>query len=167
MTALGPNANLAAMSKKGLLVIDVTRGRVQGSFDGALDLIEPVAGEIAYYHRRKQPVIFACSTADPGDDPRAAIHPELTSDPLDPVFRLGGYSAFHGTELQSTLEALGVTELRIVGLETHTAVLYTAADAVQRGFRVVIPETCVASADEDDHVFALRQVRDVLGIGPG
>jgi nicotinamidase/pyrazinamidase len=41
---------------------------------------------------------------------------------------------------------------------TNISVLYTAADALQRGFGVIVPDPCVAALTEEDHKFALRQI---------
>jgi nicotinamidase-related amidase len=48
----------------------------------------------------------------------------------------------------------------IVGLETHTGVLLTAADALARGLAVVVPEPCVAAASSESHAAALRLLRE-------
>jgi len=143
-----------------LLVVDL--GAHVADRPWARALREPVAGEIAYHRGRGRPVLYACETKGPDDDPRHALWPELAPDPLDPVVRKRGYSAFHGAELDGLLRERGIGELWIVGVETHTGVLFTAADACSRGLPVTVPETCVAASDEELHGFALRELRDVL-----
>jgi len=145
------------VAKAALLVVDLCEPRADAPW--ARSILESVAGEIAYQRGRGRPILYACET--PGDV-RRAPWPELAPDPLDPVLRKRGYSAFHGTELDGLLAERGVEELWIVGVETHTGVLFTAADAMSRGLQVTVPETCVAASDEALHGFALRQVRDVL-----
>jgi len=137
-----------------LLVIDVSVALADAPWARAV--LESIAGEIAYYRKRRRPVLYVCSTESPDDDPRQALCPQTRPDPLDAVFRKTGYSAFFGTELASTLRREGVEELRLVGWETHTGVLHTAADAASNGLAVVVPATCVAAADPADHEAALR-----------
>ena len=73
------------------------------------------------------------------------------------------YSGFFGTSLDQALHDRAITELLITGCVTNICVLYTVADAVQRGYRVSIPRDCVAGLNPTDHEFALRQIQDVLG----
>ena len=56
-----------------------------------------------------------------------------------------------------------ISELLITGCVTNICVLYTVADAVQRGYKVSVLKDCVAALDERDHEFALKQMREVLG----
>ena len=148
------------MATSALLVVDVTVEGVAAPWASAI--LEPIAGELDYYRSRGRFIAFACEPATGDAGPRQALHPACAADPLDAVFHKRGYSAFHGTELEATLRERGVDELRIVGLQTHTGVLYTAADAASRGLAVVVSEPCVAAADDEDHRWALRQVREVL-----
>ena len=60
--------------------------------------------------------------------------------------------------------ALGATGLVLTGCVTNICVLYTAYDAVIRGYRVTVPADCVAPLDPADGAFALRQMEQVLGV---
>jgi len=90
-----------------------------------------------------------------------AILTELTPRSDERVLFKAAPSAFFDTDLGEVLKAQRVRRLTLVGLETHTSVLLSAADAVARGLQVVVPEPCVCARNADDHRFALRQIRDV------
>ncbi len=64
--------------------------------------------------------------------------------------------------MDERLRSMGVTKLTIAGVVTNICVLYTAADALMRGYEVEVPEDCVAALDADDHRFALKQIKEVL-----
>lgn len=74
------------------------------------------------------------------------------------------YSGFYGTELEALLRARGVEVLILTGCVTNICILYTAADAVMRGFRVRVPRDSVADLDPDEGGFALQQMERVLGV---
>ncbi|MDR2465515.1 MAG: cysteine hydrolase [Streptococcaceae bacterium] len=73
------------------------------------------------------------------------------------------YSAFSGTDLDIRLRERGITELTLVGVCTDICVLHTAVDAYNLGYKISIPEDCVASFDEDAHRWALAHFKNVLG----
>jgi len=66
------------------------------------------------------------------------------------------YSAFYGTELETLLSKLGVTELVLAGINTHACVRTAAIDAYQRDMEVTIPRECVASYDIEHHDVTLK-----------
>ncbi|MBI5892819.1 MAG: cysteine hydrolase, partial [Deltaproteobacteria bacterium] len=72
------------------------------------------------------------------------------------------YSGFFETELDDVLKKFGIDEVIITGVVTNICVLYTAADAYMRGYEVNILEDCVAGLNDEDHRFALRQIKEVL-----
>jgi nicotinamidase-related amidase len=69
------------------------------------------------------------------------------------------HSGFHATPLDLLLRQLGVEELIVTGVAGDGCVLYTAADAHLRDYRVVVPEDCIASESEARTERALTQVR--------
>ncbi len=104
---------------------------------------------------------------------RAALMPQLDVQPGDIVLsRLHGLSPFQGTELDSVLRNLGVATLVIVGVSVNVAVTNLAFDAVNAGYRVVIPTDAVAGTPADyveavfEHtlrnVASLARTEDVL-----
>jgi maleamate amidohydrolase len=60
-------------------------------------------------------------------------------------------SAFFGTSLQSMLVASQIDSLIITGCTTSGCVRASVIDGIQHGFRVFVPEDCVADRDEAPH----------------
>jgi len=73
------------------------------------------------------------------------------------------YSAFAGTNLEIKLRERGVTEVHIVGVCTDICVLHTAVDAYNRGFKIVIHSSAVASFNQAGHEWALGHFKDSIG----
>lgn len=121
------------------------------------------------------PVVFVCDAHSP-DDPEFRVWPphavagtwgaevvgELAPQAGERIVTKTAYSGFHGTDLEEVLRELEVSHLVLTGVVTNICVLYTAADALMRGFRVTVPEDSVAGLNEEDHAFALRQIGEVL-----
>jgi len=89
---------------------------------------------------------------------------ELAPQETDPLVEKTAYSGFHHTGLEGILQALAITSLVLTGCVTNICILYTAYDAVIRGYRVTVPADCVAALDPVDGEFALRQMAQVLGV---
>lgn len=145
-------------SDRALIVIDMTVDLVSApapkAVPGALELVRYVQGELRYFRERGRPVIFVTTG-------EGAIIPELTPRTGERVLVKRAFSAFFGTALEELLPPQHVRRLTLTGLETNTSILMTAADALARGYHVVVPEPCVCARDVEDHRFALRQIRDV------
>lgn len=60
-------------------------------------------------------------------------------------------SAFYATDLESSLRTLGVTNLIVCGVSTHTCVFLTATDAYARNFRVTLVQDAIATHDPNFH----------------
>lgn len=150
-----------AESDRALLILDMLVDNVTGehAVPGAAAIVRYVQGELRYFRERGRPVIFACTAFDLADPP--PILQELTPRTDERVMWKSAPSAFFDTDLDATLRDSKVRRLTLVGLETHTSVMLTAADAVARGFQVVVPDPCVCASTPDDHRFALRQIREV------
>lgn len=125
------------------------------------------------------PVIYVCDSHQPDDSEffrfgwpphaiagseGAEVISELAPSSEDYIIYKTTYSGFYNTELEDLLKKLNIKKLIITGCVTHICVLFTASDAVLRGYEVEIPENCVAGIDEDDHKSALRIMKNVLGI---
>jgi nicotinamidase-related amidase len=74
-------------------------------------------------------------------------------------------SSFLGTDLDLLLRRwLPAENLIIVGVNTNTCVQSAAFDALNRGYRVIVPPDCVASMYGDDlHHAALHNIARCLG----
>ncbi|MDR4886200.1 isochorismatase family cysteine hydrolase [Fredinandcohnia sp. QZ13] len=73
------------------------------------------------------------------------------------------YSAFAGTDLEIKLRERGINEVHIVGVCTDICVLHTAVDAYNRGFKIVIHSSAVASFNQAGHEWALGHFKDSIG----
>lgn len=148
-------------SDRALLILDMTTDHVVGprAVPGAANIVRFVQGELRYFRERGRPVVFALTAPDLAEPPGILV--ELTPRSDERVLYKAAPSAFFDTDLGDVLKAQRVRRLTLVGLETHTSVMLSAADAVARGLQVVVPEPCVCAKDPDDHRFALRQIRDI------
>ena len=68
------------------------------------------------------------------------------------------------TGLEGLLQSEGVDRLTLTGCVTNICVFYTAYDAVVRGYDVTVKSDCVASLNDQDGQFALKQMTEVLGV---
>jgi nicotinamidase-related amidase len=74
----------------------------------------------------------------------AAIIPELAPEPRDIVAaRMHGMSAFSGTELDAILRSLDITTVIAGGISLNEALIGMAIEAVNLGYRVVVPRDAV------------------------
>ena len=106
-------------------------------------------------------VYNACSSKDSiGCELAQALKPEE-----DDYFVLKPkHSGFYSTTLDVLLSALGAKKLYLTGIAGNICVLFTANDAHMRDYEVVVPRDCIASNTKADNRYALRQMRDVLGL---
>jgi nicotinamidase-related amidase len=78
------------------------------------------------------------------------LAPGLEVDERDVVVaRMHGLTMFHGTELDPVLRALGVTTVVLSGVSTDVALTGAAIEAVNRGYRVVLPVDCAAGSSPE------------------
>ena len=164
---------------RALLIIDMLNDFVQPGapleVPGARGILPRIRDEISKARRRSTPVMYVCDRHAPNDPEfsvwpphavkgtsGAAVVPELAPQPGDPVIAKTTYSGFFDTSLETELKARGVQELTLTGVCTEICVLYTAVDGLMRGYRIAVPPDAVAGLTEEDHRFALRQLREVL-----
>jgi nicotinamidase-related amidase len=142
-------------------------------------IIKAIQAQVAKARAGKQPVIYICDAHAP-DDPEftrmnwpphavrgtagAQIISELAPKEQDSVIEKTGYSGFHQTGLEGLLQSLKIDHLTLTGCVTNICVLYTAYDAVIRGYNVTVPVDCVANLAAEDGAFALKQMEGVLGV---
>jgi nicotinamidase-related amidase len=72
------------------------------------------------------------------------------------------HSGFYNTTLDLLLEHLQAKTLVIAGMATDVCVLFTAADAYMRDFRVIIPRDCVTALTPAAHRAALAHMRTTI-----
>lgn len=93
----------------------------------------------------------------------ARIIEELKPEEGDIIVEKKTYSGFYKTNLEEILKEKGIENLYLTGCVTHICVLFTASDAVLRGYNVFVLEEGVAGLEEEDHRAALRIMKNVLG----
>lgn len=72
-------------------------------------------------------------------------------------------SAFFGTPLASTLTALGVDTVLLTGCTTSGCIRATAVDALQHGFRAIVPRECVGDRAPEPHEANLLDIDSKYG----
>ena len=88
----------------------------------------------------------------------AEIDPRIAPRETEPVLNKLFASGFFGTGLSSLLTAAGVDTLIITGASTSGCVRATAVDALQYGFRPVVPREAVGDRSPDAHEANLYDV---------
>ena len=82
--------------------------------------------------------------------PQAEIVPELAPQPPDfVVARYHGVSPFSGTSLDITLRNLGAKTIVATGVSVNLGVFGLCLEAVNLGYRVILPRDCVAGYPKD------------------
>jgi len=164
-----------------LVVIDMTLGFTDPESPLACDLEGPVYEikkllEVA--RRVEMPVVFTTVAYRESDKLTAAafidkvpalltleagtrwaeIDPRIAPLETEPVLNKLFASGFFGTGLSSLLTAAGVDTLIITGASTSGCVRATAVDALQYGFRPVVPREAVGDRNPNAHEANLYDV---------
>ena len=84
-------------------------------------------------------------------EPLAEIDPKIKPEPEDLVIVKNYPSCFFGTTLQSTLMGLGIDTLVLIGCSTSGCVRAAAIDAIQYGYRVIVPRECAGDRHHEPH----------------
>jgi len=169
--------------KEALLVIDMLNDFVREGapleVPATRAILPALRRRLADARSRGVPVIYVCDAHRPDDPefarmgwpphavkgtPGAQVVAELAPLETDPIVEKTAYSGFHHTGLDGILQALAVTDLVLTGCVTNICVLYTAYDAVIRGYDVTVPTDSTAPLDPADGEFALKQMEKVLGV---
>ena len=164
-----------------LVVIDMTLGFTDPESPLACDLDGPVSEIQKLLEAARQaeiPVVFTTVAYRESDKLTAAafidkvpalltleagtrwaeIDPRLAPGEREPVLNKLFASGFFGTGLSSLLTAAGVDTLIITGASTSGCVRATAVDALQYGFRPVVPREAVGDRNPDAHEANLYDV---------
>jgi maleamate amidohydrolase len=88
----------------------------------------------------------------------AEIDPRISPRETEPVLIKLFASAFYGTGLPSALTAAGVDTLIVTGASTSGCVRATVVDALQYGYRPVVPREAVGDRNEQAHEANLYDV---------
>lgn len=91
------------------------------------------------------------------------IEPRLAPLPNEPVLNKLFASAFFGTALATLLTSHACDSVIVTGASTSGCVRATAVDALQHGYRVVVPREAVGDRDIAAHEQALTDIEAKYG----
>jgi nicotinamidase-related amidase len=74
------------------------------------------------------------------------------------------YSALYKTPLESELRKLSPDKIVVVGVETHTNVLFTAEELRNMEYEVVVPEPLTCSEDDFMHTSGINLLSNTLSV---
>ena len=86
------------------------------------------------------------------------IDPRIAPRPGEAVLTKLFASAFFGTPLQALLAAAGVDTLIVTGASTSGCVRATVVDALQHGFRPIVPREAIGDRDPAAHEASLHDM---------
>jgi maleamate amidohydrolase len=157
-----------------LVVVDISVGFTNPESPLACDLehvVDAVGLLVAAARRADVPVVYTTVAYDEEGKRRAAafiekvpalltleagsrwveIDPRIAPQPGEPVLRKLHASAFFETELAGLLAAAGCDSVIVAGASTSGCVRATAVDALQHGYRTVVPREAVGDRNADAH----------------
>lgn len=173
-----------------LVVVDMTLGFTDPDSPLACDLegpIENIAKLLEAAREAGIPVVFTTVAYEESDKLTAAafidkvpalltleagtrwaeIDPRIAPRETEPVLNKLFASGFFGTPLGALLTAAGVDTLIVTGASTSGCVRATAVDALQHGFRTVVPREAVGDRNPEAHEANLYDIDakygDVVG----
>jgi maleamate amidohydrolase len=161
-------------TKPALVVVDVNRGFTDPASPLVCDLEDVVTAirQLLDEARRAEiPIVFTTVSYTEGDKRTAAafidkvpalltleagsrwveIDPRIAPEAGEPVLNKLFASAFFGTALSSLLAANGCDSLIVTGASTSGCVRATAVDALQHGYRPIVPREAVGDRNPDAH----------------
>jgi nicotinamidase-related amidase len=177
--------------KPALIVIDMSVGFTDPDSPLHCDLeevVEAIERLLAATRAARLPVVYTTVAYDDAAKERARVFIEkvpalltleagsrwveidqrLAPQPGEPVLTKLFASAFHGTTLASLLAAQQVDGLIVTGASTSGCVRATAVDALQHGYRVVVPREAVGDRNPAAHEANLYDIDakygDVLAV---
>jgi len=159
--------------KTAILLVDLMKGFTYPEFQLGADLSEVVESNailLAMARKKKLPIFFVISEyeknmKDAGmwgqkfpsaknlqiGSEQVDIDPRLDPKPEELIIRKKFPSSFFGTPLVSYLIAQSIDTLIITGTTTSGCVRATVVDALQYGFRPIVPVECVGDRAREPH----------------
>ena len=152
---VGPNAGLAALAK-------AARRQALPNIERLLPVARDAGVRVVHCLVQRRPdglganhnaPIFMMGTKQvdlsPGSE-GATLQPEFGPAPNDVVLRRWhGVGPMGGTDLDAVLRNLGVTTIVAVGVSVNIAITNLVMDAVNAGYRVIVPRDAVAGIPAD------------------
>lgn len=93
----------------------------------------------------------------------ADLIPELDRQARDHVVTKRTPGAFTGTDLETYLKSLEVTQVVVVGVATSNGVEVTARQAYELGFNVTLAIDAMTDLQEDAHIWSVGRVFPKIG----
>lgn len=180
------NGRLGFGKRPALLIVDFIEAYISPASPlYAPDTIDAVRQTARLYHVAKRAgvpilftrVLYARDGSDGGifvqkvpalrrmvdGEPLAEFAKDLQPGLDDLVITKNYASAFFGTSVASTLTARGTDTVILAGVSTSGCVRASAVDAMQHGFRVVVPRECVADRHPGPHEANLFDINAKYG----
>jgi nicotinamidase-related amidase len=167
---------MAEANETAVIMLDMAKGYgwLPGSF--GYEMVAQVRKLKDAAHAAKVPVLHVHSMRRPTDNvpnmsmtvgtPALEVIPELLPIDDDIMIYKRYLSGFSHNDLDYTLRTMGVKRVIISGASTDNTVLWTAADAFQNRYGVVIAEDCTIVHREQDSAelkeCALKIIRRTL-----
>jgi maleamate amidohydrolase len=173
-------------AKPALVVVDVNRGFTDPASPLVCDLevcVAAIARLLEAFRRAALPVVFttvcyddfgrkaaavfiekvpALLVLEPGSE-WVEIDPRIAPVEGEPVLSKHFASAFFGTALASLLASAGCDTVVVTGASTSGCVRATALDALQHGYRVVVPREGVGDRNPAAHEASLYDIDTKYG----
>jgi nicotinamidase-related amidase len=169
-----------------LVVVDVNRGFTDPASPLVCeldDVVEGIARLLAGFRAAGLPVAFTTVAYDDAGKQAAAvfiekvpalltleagsgweeIDPRIAPVRGEPVLTKLWASAFHGTPFASFLTAHGCDSLVVTGASTSGCIRATAVDALQHGYRVLVPREAVGDRNAAAHEANLYDIDTKYG----
>jgi nicotinamidase-related amidase len=139
-------------------------------------LVENAQKLIERARRVNTPVLYvACAHGE--DDPifrfipshalrgtwEAQIIADLAPRKGEAIIAKHTYDGFHETQLDATLQDLGVSELILAGVQTDCCVHASGQGAIFRGYRTVLVADCTDTASAERQRVGLQRFRALIG----
>jgi nicotinamidase-related amidase len=127
------------------VVVDLQNAIVDGEEQAHRpdELLQTVAGLLAEARSANVPVIFVQHTHARYEplmegNPGWQIHPAIAPLPGERIIQKRAADSFAGTPLRSELDALGITDFVLVGMQTEVCIDTTARRAISLGYDVTL-----------------------------
>jgi maleamate amidohydrolase len=182
----GFHGTLGLGRRPALIVVDVNQGFTDPASPLVCDLDAVVAaiGRLLDVARAAGiPVVYTTVSYDEGDRQTAAafidkipalltleagtrwveIDPRIAPRDDEPVLNKLFASAFFGTALSSFLTANGCDSVIVTGASTSGCVRATVVDAIQHGYRPIVPREAVGDRNDDAHAANLYDIKTKYG----
>jgi len=97
----------------------------------------------------------------------AEVVQELTQGPDDLHITKRRFSGFFNTDLDLTLKDMQIDTVIVAGVVTNVCVRSTVHDAFFQGYKVIVPEDCVAATGPREQISSLYDISNNYGIVSG